>query len=232
MTLPNVEAMRSRWREPIMLLLAFAALLCWDASGLDLLITRLVADAQGFPLRHMWLTHKILHTGGKIFYGVCIVLLAINYWKPLTAWRVDRVTQRWWFLTMFIAIAAIALIKDQSSSSCPWDLREFGGVALHLSHWNFFTSDGGPGRCFPSGHLSGAFSLLAVHFALRPVAPELARRLLWGILLLAVVLGAGQVLRGAHYVSHVFYSGWISWAICLASARLQARFRSQHLAQT
>jgi membrane-associated PAP2 superfamily phosphatase len=212
----------AQWREPAALLIGLMFLIGWDLSGWDLLISKSFAGPAGFPLQHAWLTHALLHSGGKIFYGCCALALVVNYYKPIfSRLALDRASQRWWLLTMLISIAAIALLKYVSKSSCPWDLQSFGGVAQHLSHWNFVTPDGGPGRCFPSGHLSGAFSLLAVHFALRPISSLWAQRVLWVVLVMGMVLGLGQVLRGAHFVSHVFYSGWICWTICLASERLR-----------
>jgi membrane-associated PAP2 superfamily phosphatase len=216
---------KSRYFEPMLLMLCLTLLLAWDQSGLDLRISQYIAGPAGFPLQQAWFTRTLLHSGGKVFYGACLLALVINYCKPIFAsLHLSRASQRWWLLTMLIYIAGVSLLKYMSKSSCPWDLQSFGGVAQHLSHWNFVTPDGGPGRCFPSGHLAGAFALLSVHFALRPISEIWARRALFMVLMLGVLFGAGQVLRGAHFVSHVFYSGWISWAVCLASERLRDGF--------
>ncbi len=220
----------TRWRIELMFIFAaLLALLIWDASGLDLWISSKVAGTtpliQGFSMRHAWLTEVLLHRGGKIFYGVVFVLLAYNYFRPFTSvLKHDRRAQLWWFVTMLICIAAISIAKDLSKSSCPWDLLSFGGTAQHLSHWNFWLNDGGPGRCFPSGHVSGAFSLLAISFAVRPVSAKLANQVLIAVLVIGAILGAGQVLRGAHFVSHVTYAAWICWLICFLSAQLRAKF--------
>ena len=215
-------------REAWLICAAFAAMLIWDASGLDLWISSKIAGihaVQGFPLRHAWLTETFLHRGGKIFYGVVIVLLAYNFFRPFTSvLKHDRRGQIWWFITMLICIAAISVAKDLSKSSCPWDLMSFGGTAQHISHWNFALSDGGPGRCFPSGHVSGAFALLAISFAMRPVSAKLAKKVLIVVLVIGAILGAGQVMRGAHFVSHVTYSAWICWVICFASDQLRGKF--------
>jgi membrane-associated PAP2 superfamily phosphatase len=65
-----------------------------------------------------------------------------------------------------------------------WDLSEFGRSARHVSHWAFGVNDGGPGRCFPSGHASAAFSLFSV----------------------------AQTVRGAHYPSHSMWTAWVCFA--------------------
>lgn len=219
-----------RWRfEALMICAVLVALLIWDASGLDLWISAKIAGTnsplvQGFSMRHAWLTETLMHRGGKFFYGIVFILVAYNYFRPFTSvLKDDRSAQRWWFATMILCIAAISLTKYFSKSSCPWELSNFGGTAQYLSHWNFALNDGGPGRCFPSGHVSGAFAMLALSFAVRPVSAKLANQVLIAVLVIGSVLGAGQVLRGAHFVSHVSYSAWISWVICFASERVRAK---------
>lgn len=224
---PSFAAPDVRWRfEALLIFAVLLVLLIWDASGLDLWISSKISAMngpliQGFSMRHAWLTESLMHRGGKFFYGIVVVMLVFNYFRPLTpTLRLERNAQRWWFLTMLLCIAAISLLKYLSKSSCPWDLAMFGGTAQHISHWNFVLGDGGPGRCFPSGHVSGAFALMAISFAVRPVSANLAKKVLIAVLLIGGILGAGQVVRGAHFVSHVFYSAWICWLICFISARL------------
>ena len=221
-------AFSNTWhREALLICAAFVAMLIWDASGLDLWISSQIAGVhavQGFPLRHAWLTEAFLHRDGKIFYGVVILLLTYNFFFPFTSvLKRDQPGQIWWFITMLLCIAAISILKYLSKSSCPWELLNFGGTAQHISHWNFALSDGGPGRCFPSGHVSGAFALLAISFAVRPVSAKLANQVLIAVLVIGAILGAGQVLRGAHFVSHVTYSAWICWLICFISAQLRGK---------
>lgn len=223
------EQQNVRWRQQALLIAgALMALLIWDASGLDFWISSKIAVfnhslAPGFSMRHAWFTEELLHRGGKFFYGVVFTWLAYNYFRPLTtAVRIARGSQRWWFMTMLLCIAAISLLKYLSKSSCPWDLAVFGGTGTQLSHWNFVLADGGPGRCFPSGHVSGAFALLGLSYAIRPQSVKIANWALIAVLALGAILGAGQVLRGAHFVSHVLYSAWLCWLICFVSDRVYA----------
>jgi membrane-associated PAP2 superfamily phosphatase len=214
-----------QFNEIGLIFISLLILLAWDVSGLDLWISTKFAGIQGFAWQHAWLTEAVLHRGGKLLYYVIFAMLAVNCYRPFfPTLQLPRKTQLWWFLTMLTCIAAISILKYYSLSSCPWDLEIFGGSAQHLSHWAIFSADGGPGRCFPSGHVSGAFSLLAISFALRPISIRAARWALVMVLSVGAILGAGQVARGAHFVSHVFYSGLICWVICLISARLFARF--------
>jgi membrane-associated PAP2 superfamily phosphatase len=116
---------------------------------------------------------------------------------------------------MCIRDSIVPALKQLSRTSCPWDLAAFGGVASYVPHWYFGVSDGGPGHCFPSGHAASAFSFLPGWFVLRHHRPRLARWCLAGIITLGLLLGGGQLVRGAHYVSHTLWTAWICWACCV-----------------
>ena len=72
-------------------------------------------------------------------------------------------------------------------------------------------ADGCRGHCFPACHASTAFSFLAAFFWLRPWAPRAARWWLGLTLLAGLGFGAVQMVRGAHYLSHVLWAGWFCW---------------------
>ena len=93
----------------------------------------------------------------------------------------------------------------------------------YVPHWHLFQRDGGPGRCFPSGHASTAFSFLAGWFALRRDAPRAARIWLAATIFLGLVFSGVQVMRGAHYLSHCLWTGWICWAATALSFHLVRR---------
>ena len=114
-------------------------------------------------------------------------------------------------LGVLSALLVVALIKQASWSSCPSDLLEFGGSAQYVSHWLWGVRDGGGGHCFPAGHASTGFAFIAGYFCLHEKAPRQARLWLAAALLAGLALGLVQQLRGAHYLSHVLWSGWFCW---------------------
>jgi membrane-associated PAP2 superfamily phosphatase len=209
------SSLRKPWHSDL-LITAFtlALLLVWDVSGLDLAMTRLVAGPDGFPWRDPWITRVLLHEGGRIFAWLVFALLLLNVWRPLITGlsKADRVR---WLLVTLLCVLAVPALKRISATSCPWDLAEFGGVALHVSHWRFGVGDGGPGHCFPSGHAVSAFGFFAGWFALRGHRPKVATYWLVAVMALGLLFGATQFLRGAHYVSHSLWTGWLCWALCV-----------------
>jgi len=206
---PSFDAAAELRRDLLLLACAFAVLLAWDASGLDLPVSRLFGDASGFRWRDQWLVSDVLHSGARYAAWALAIVLAIGIWRPLPFARgLTRGERVAWVVATIGCALLIPLLKLASLTSCPWSLAEFGGTARHVSHWAFGVADGGPGRCFPAGHATAAFCFLPGWFILRRSAPLAARRWLVATLLAGAVLTMVQVMRGAHYVSHSLWTGW------------------------
>jgi len=197
-----------------------------DISGVDFSITRIFGAADGFAWRNHWLTSDVAHRGGRmvswILFGVTVLAVARPW--PAAA-RVALRTRGWWLGCTLLCLALIPILKNFSLTSCPWDLREFGGRALWVSHWAFGVADGGPGRCFPSGHASGAFGFAAGYFALREAAPRPARVWLAVVVVIGIVFGWAQLMRGAHHLSHTLWTAAICWTVTVATFHATRRWR-------
>jgi membrane-associated PAP2 superfamily phosphatase len=214
---PLATLSRPAWSDALFTLLGLALLLGWDASGLDLPLIRAWGGADGFAWREHWLTSTLLHNGGRLLAWSMAALLLLNAVRPL--WRQQTRGERWWWLAATLCcVVLIPLLKRASATSCPWDLAEFGGIAHYVSHWRIGVADGGPGRCFPSGHASSAFAFLSGFFALRRAYPRAARAWLLGVLIVGALFGWAQMARGAHYASHTLWTAWICWFGCAIGA--------------
>lgn len=214
-----MQALRSPWVR--VTVAGLAAVLVWDLSGLDLAVMQLWGTAQGFALKvHPWLS-GVLHTRGQQAAVVVYLLLWIVVWFPLGPWRDlsrrDRLASA---LAVTASVLTISVLKHFSMTSCPWDLRLFGGPADYVSHWAWGVADKGVGHCFPGGHASSAFAFLATCVPFLLSSQARTRRhgklLLVGIVLVGLVLGLTQTVRGAHYPSHTFWTAWICWTVGLA----------------
>ena len=196
--------------------LGLAALLAWDASGLDMATARLFGSADGFPLREHPLLTRVLHDGGRIASWLLVVGLCAAIWWPVAWMRRVMIERRVQLVVVaLLSVLVVSSMKALSRASCPWDLAAFGGVARHLSHWSLGQNDGGAGRCFPAGHASAGFAFVGGWFALRRDVPLVARRWLIASLLAGLVLGIGQQMRGAHFMSHTLWTGWLCWVVAL-----------------
>ncbi len=210
-------------------LAALAGVVAWDAGGQDLALAHAFGSSGGFPMRDQWVFVHVLHEGARRVGWLLVMLLVLGVWWPQGFLRrLDSSERLQMAVSALLALAVISITKSLSATSCPWDLAEFGGVARHVSHWAMGVLDGGGGRCFPAGHASAGFAFSGGYFALRRKAPTAARWWLTAALLSGLILGGSQQVRGAHFMSHTLWTGWLCWTtgwVCdMAAQALRPRF--------
>lgn len=200
------------WRRVSLIGLAF--LILWDASGLDLPLARLFGDGHGFYLRGSYLLEVVLHQRARDAGWLLLAAIAAAGCFPAGLLRSLTFRERLalWMLPL-LCLLAVTLLKYGSATSCPWDLREFGGTVGHVSHWMPGVVDGGGGHCFPAGHASTGFAFMAGFFVLARAHPGLALAWLGGALVTGVLLGLSQQMRGAHFASHTLWTAWVCWTL-------------------
>lgn len=222
------------YRPALWTLLLFALFATWDRSSLDLVLARWFGTANGFPLRDHWLWSTVLHQGARrVAWAFQFVLLLAIWWPFGALRRISRRQRAHMFLAAMLSLLAISTLKNMNTTSCPWDLSEFGGAARYVSHWTWGIGDGGVGRCFPAGHASAAFCFLPGYFWLREKAPREAKIWLIATLVAGFTIGLAQQVRGAHYLSHTLWTGWMCWIIAaLCHGLLERRPRQLRLATT
>jgi membrane-associated PAP2 superfamily phosphatase len=216
---------------PLVLGAAAIAVLHYGGGDRAALDAAFDAGTGRFPWRHHPLTEAGLHVGGKYLTiaatAVCALLLVASRWRPaLAAWRGS--------LGLFVAAMVLGPLstgvgKNLSNARCPWDLERYGGFARHeFNH----AEDGTLGRrgCFPCGAASAGFALTAAYFALRRRRPRAARVALGVGLAYGTLLGAGRVLQGAHYPSHVIGTALVCWNVSLGLYALTLKRRDDQCA--
>lgn len=196
---------------------ALLLLLAWDFSGLDLPMARWFGSASGFALEANWFWRGVLHAPMRNLGWVLELGLLVGMFRPFGVLKALPAARRAQLaLTPLVALLVVSEIKLHSHTSCPWDLKEFGGMATYISHWAWGVRDGGSGGCFPAGHASTGFAFVGGFFAFRMARPVLARRWLAVALLVGLGLGLAQQVRGAHYMSHTLWTAWLCWAVAAA----------------
>ncbi len=212
--------------------LSLALLLAWDASGLDLPMAQLFGQQDGFAWRHSHALVLWMHEVPRFASWALMGVLFAGIWRPVGVLRRLEPRGRVQLaVTVLASVLAVSLVKTHSQTSCPWDLQIFGGMARHVSHWQWGVGDGGPGKCFPAGHASAAFAYMGGWFVFRQRAPRIAVLWLAVALLAGLALGLGQQMRGAHYMSHTLWTAWLCWSVGFALDAL-ARIRRAEPAAT
>lgn len=165
------------------------------------------ADTHSFPWKDNYWLELINHKTMKyiiIFSAACAFFWGIYQRNMQLA-----VTM----LLMGLGVAAVGVLKAFSIHSCPWSLTEYGGSATYIPLLTALPTgvNSGPGSCFPGGHASSGFSLMALFFLLYPLRLKAAWLCWLAGLSLGMIMGFGQVMRGAHFLSHNLWSGWWVW---------------------
>jgi membrane-associated PAP2 superfamily phosphatase len=202
---------------------AIALLALFGLTDLDRTVTRTFFDAARgvFPLTNDWWLKIVLHDAARTVSAVgALALLGVTG----TAWLVPRLARAHALRQelAFVAAAALAaaatvtVLKHFSGHGCPWALSDFGGSGPYR---HLFTGrDGLPSLdgCFPAAHPLVGYAWLCVGLVLYPASRRVAKIWTRTAFVVGTALGFVQVLRGAHFVSHVLWSAWTAWTIAIA----------------
>ena len=208
------------WFKHVLPALFFANLLwLYSNTQWDIGITDMFFDAQHhlFPLKHNVFLSQWMHVGLKwLMVMVALTSLGLSvasyYFLRLKTYRLSFL---WVFVGMVVSTTVVATLKHYSAHGCPWDLAMYGGSLPYFELFEMPLLDAEAGRCFPAGHPSGGFALMAFYFAFMHNKPRFATNMLIFGLAMGLLMGVVQMMRGAHFLSHVLWSGWVVWMTLL-----------------
>ncbi len=210
-------AMKARHRERWGLALTGLGLaaLFEGIPALDLQISALFHEGAGaFPAADLlWVQALYRGTpwlGRTLFLGTALMLLLV--WC-----RVLPVKRRLWrraaalhlVLLLGVGLVVHAAFKERWGRPRPYEVQVFAGVQAYVPALRPV----GPcrGNCsFVSGHAATGFALVSVAM-FSPRARR--RRWFWWALCSGLLIGAGRVVQGGHFVSDVLFAGWLMWGV-------------------
>lgn len=204
------------FRHALLPVLIMAPLLIGlEFTDLDRRISDLFYDAasHSFPLRDNFWLEVVMHHWLKDL----VIVLAMAAWvawaasfriQRLALWRAHLL---YLCVAMTLASAAVTGMKALSSKHCPYDLDIYGGHAPYVRLFESEMAGVKGGHCFPGGHASTGFVLLAFYFTLRARRPRWAMMALQTALTCGMVLGFARVVQGAHFLTHQLWTAVICW---------------------
>lgn len=232
----------------IPLLCAALVFMMFDMTGIDIAISNLLFDpqTQTFPIDKIHFFEKLTHKWARIIpdwtaeIALIGALLSV-IWPLVNPQKRPRLgaflqrskvapllrfcaEHRRDFLFVVVAFAVctgvIHFLKSHTSVYCPIETTLYGGKMPHIEWYQNFQlfREAGSGRCWPGGHASGGFTMLALYFVARRYQWRLSKAILWGSLLLGFIYGTTRVLQGWHYMSHTLWAGIFVWLACLLTA--------------
>lgn len=209
------------WTGHLVLPLAaflLAAAAC-EMTDLDLCLADRYFDfSRGvWPARDAFWAEWLIHLRGKDLVTAVAAGSLFAWLGSYQSARLRPLRWRFFYLLLVIALSAgtVSGLKRGIGRHCPWDVDRYGGSVPYLKLTEPVPKACGAGNCFPAGHASGGFSLFGGYFAWR----DRRRRVAWGWLAAGVGLGSlygwAQMARGAHFLSHNFWSAIICWLLAL-----------------
>lgn len=193
-------------------------LLVFDPAGLDFHIAKMFyTPGTGFVWRHNFWLENILHDRAKQAVIVLGIATIVCFLISLVSerFRALRRPLGYLVLSLVLSTSIVTPLKVITAVHCPWSLSEFGGNEQFSSLLEKRAPTEQPGRCWPGGHASTGFSLIAFFFFLRDRRPYIARIVLAAALTIGSVFSLGRMMQGAHFLSHNLWTLLIDWTICL-----------------
>lgn len=205
---------------PSILLLFLTFGIC-EATGIDLWVQdhfynfanhRWLVDAHA-PLPRM-----IFYTGPKAFVWLTglILLSAAIFHRKMAFLKIPR--RNLWIAVLTIATAPtlVAIGKASTDTFTPDRIRRYGGDVPYVKVIQHYPPGDRPakkGHAFPAGHASGGFALLSLA-GLACTRRGRLTGLAFGAAL-GSIMGAYQMLKGAHYLSHTLFTALLCWIVFL-----------------
>lgn len=205
----------------------FSALGTWFEFWVS---TQFYVPGVGFPLKYSPGFEFWWHKFPKY------VVYALPIWAVLNVlyaiWRRSRLSvrqreqlRRWIVLLVLGVLSSVllSLLKKWTNQACPWSLTEFGGVLPYVHLFEARPWPPGSQACWPAGHASVGLSLLVVSFVGGLPRTLWSNQMRWSesrfvllsgfafaiyAVLISMALGFSQVMKGAHFISHQFWSLW------------------------
>jgi len=192
----------------------------FELGNLDLFFSDpwYAAAGGGWVFKHSWWADGLIHKGGRNLVAV-IASLAVAGWagsfclRGLRPWRRAALFMA---LAILLGTGSVAICKATINRHCPWDYDRYGGAVPYGRLFEPAPAGFPPGHGFPAGHASGALSLMSSYFLFLGRSRQRALAGLSTGLLLGTAFGFGQLVRGAHFVSHNLWSAAICWYVSLA----------------
>lgn len=194
------------------------------AGALDRNIIENWMTSQGnFYLREHWALVTLGHQYVKWILIFCMLLVLLR-WIVSFNFKQSRTKQsqsnqkygnQWrsgyFFLMLLLPIMLIGILKAHSVHACPWNMT------LNTQDHFIWILDAKAGHCFPGGHSSAGFSIMAGYFLYRDRDKKLAHFYFIAGIVLGFAMGWAQMMRGAHFLSHNLWTGLIIWTVNVIS---------------
>ncbi len=124
-------------------------------------------------------------------------------------------------LASIIVPLAIGSLKAVSNTPCPKNIEYFGGDYPNIKVFDSYPKEfiqNSKIKCWPAGHASGGFALMALFFLFKKRKNQIIALLF--ALSIGWSMGTYKMLIGDHFLSHTIITMVIAWLIILILAKI------------
>lgn len=124
-------------------------------------------------------------------------------------------------LSAIFVPSLIGTLKAVTNTPCPCDIIHFNGTYPDIKVFDSYPKDfvqTSKIKCWPAGHASGGFALMALFFLFKTVKNQ--KRALIGALIVGWSMGTYKMLLGDHFLSHTIITMLLAWLIILLIVKL------------
>jgi len=117
-------------------------------------------------------------------------------------------------LSLIIVPSVVGVLKATTNVACPRDIVAYGGSIPYIRVFESYPQGQKPEKiqqCFPAGHASGGFALMALYFLFH-TKQNRRRGLIFG-LSIGWLMGTYKTLLGHHFLSHTIITMILAWLL-------------------
>ncbi len=206
-------------------ILFIVTVLIFEFTKLDLYIQ---SYFYNFQEKH-WLIQKnetlkfIFYSGfKKLFIFISIIFLVLFFLSFFKKYKLLNRYKKGLSIVVLsmMFVPALAIFKNYTNMPCPYDVVTFGGKYPKLKLLESYPKDFAQKtklRCYPAGHATMGFSLMALYFLFKTArAKNIA--LVFGVMA-GVLTGGYKMLAGHHFLSHTLATMILAWLVILLIAK-------------
>lgn len=209
----------------VSVILLIGAVLFFGLSGTDIWVQSHFYN----PLTNQWIVDTNNAILKFIFYDgikrLLIIIAVLMLFGSIVVWKRPffKPYRRGIVIVLLASVLVpviVGSLKAVTNMPCPKNIETFGGTYPHTCVWEKYTAKEcrlEKQKCWPAGHASGGFALLALVFLFRSRKAKIAAAST--AMLIGWSMGTYKMVIGDHFLSHTVITMILAWVIILLIVR-------------
>ena len=224
------DSIATKWHIKAALIYLLLTFALFELSNLDIAVQSYFFDMTSntwlWPKKEPWLKLFLYDTP-----KVLLALLALTIIFALAFFNKKAVIKAYKqpLIIMLASLITTPLIigglKATTNTACPAALANYGGAIPYIKVLESYPTGRKPTKlqkCFPAGHASGGFALLAFVFLFKTKANRQRAALL--ALSTGWIMGGYKIAIGDHFLSHTLITMGVAWLVSCTIALVLNQF--------